>query len=203
MAFAPFVSLFIARISEGRTIREFILGSALAPCAACFTWFACTGTAALSLEMASDADVLVGRVPSEQLFAALWMLNDSVLGQVFAWAALMLVFVMGSVTFAAGVLAITTIAAAGDNTQKPAKHLIMWAVLSALVIGALLAMGGTDSIRDVMVLSALPISLIIVFGMVSLALVLFFESAPLPPREPEFRHHAVAGPMMAQEQIND
>lgn len=203
LAFAPFVSLFIARISEGRTIREFILGSVMAPCGACFVWFACSGTAALSLEMASDGGILIGRSASEQLFAALWMMSEGLLGQVFAWAALVLVFVMGSVTFASGVLAITTIAAAGDNTQKPAKHLIMWAILSALVIGALLAVGGTDTIRDVMVLSALPISIIIVFGMVSLGLVLFLESQGTRTTVVEFRPRDLLSPAMAQEKIND
>lgn len=203
LAFAPFVSLFIARISEGRTVREFILGSALAPCGACFVWFACSGTAALSLEMASDADVLIGRGASEQLFVAIWMMSDNALGQVFAWGALWLVYLMGSVTFASGVLAITTIAAAGDNAQKPAKHLIMWAVLAALVIGALLAKGGTDSIRDVMVLSALPISVIIVFGMVSIALVLLVEGQQFSPKQVKFRHREVTTAVLIEEKIND
>ncbi|WP_425040993.1 BCCT family transporter [Primorskyibacter sp. S187A] len=161
IAFAPFVSLFLARISKGRTVREFVLGSALAPCGLCFAWFACSGTAALSLEMSQPEPLLANRVPSEQLFVAIAELDPTLSGQIICWIAFTVVFILAAVTFASGLMAITTIAAAGDNAAKPRKHTRLWAVLATGIIGALFAAGGTASIRDVMVICALPISLVI------------------------------------------
>lgn len=188
LAFAPFVSLFIARISEGRTVREFILGSALAPCGVCFVWFACTGTASIALEMGSDGNTLIGRPPSEQLFAAIALLNSGVIGQIFAWTALALILILASSTFASGILAITTIAAAGDETHKPSEHVTLWSALAAMIIGALLVAGGTESIRDVMVISALPISVFLVLGVVSLVYVLVIENRRATIRRSRFHH---------------
>ncbi len=176
LAFAPFVSLFIARISEGRTVREFILGSALAPCGVCFAWFACTGTATISLEMGSAEDLLLGRAPSEKLFAAISFLNAGFVGRAFAWAAIVLMFFLATVTLASGVLAITTVAAAGDNAAKPTKHIVLWSVVATMTIGALLAAGGTASIRDEMVISALPLSVIIALAAISVVWVLIVET---------------------------
>ena len=176
LAFAPFVSLFIARISEGRTVREFVLGSALAPCGVCFAWFAATGSASIGLELASEEYLLLGRDTTEQLFVAISLLNGSFVGEIFTVLAFVLIFILASATFASGVLAITTIAAAGDNSQKPAKHIILWVVVCAAIIGALLAAGGTASIRDVMVISALPISGLMVLAVLSIGWVLFTET---------------------------
>ena len=176
LAFAPFVGLFIARISRGRTIRAFILGSTITPCGVCFAWFACAGSAALGLEISSSDAVLTGLPPSEMLFRAIAYLNLSAFGQIFAWLSLALMFILATTTLASGVLAINTIAAAGDAAEKPNSHIVMWTLVTFGIIGALLAAGGTDSIRDVMVIGALPFSFIMVLAAVSIIFVLFVEA---------------------------
>ena len=181
LAFSPFVGLFIARISRGRTVRQFILGCTLTPCGVCFAWFACTGSAALGHELSGINETLRTLPPSEQLYAAIAGLNTGVAGQVLAWSALLLMFILASTTLASGVLAINSIAAAGHEGAKPPQHIIMWSLTIALIIGALLAAGGTASIRDVMIIGALPISLVIALAAISVAFVLFAEARQVQP----------------------
>lgn len=176
LAFAPFVGLFIARISRGRTVRQFILGSTIAPCGVCFAWFACTGAASLGLELGGTVSLASGLSASEQLYATIAFLNAGAIGQIFAWLSLGLMLVLAATTLASGILAINTIAAAGDAAPKPPAHILIWTLVSSVIIGALLAAGGTASIRDVMMISALPISGITVLAVVSLVLVLIQEA---------------------------
>lgn len=174
IAFAPFVGLFIARISKGRTVREFILGSALAPCGICFVWFGFVGGAAMELELAdAESHALLGQTATVQLYSAIQQVNGPLIGQVFSIAAAVLILLLSTTTFASGVLAITTVTAAGDHTNTPAKHVLMWSALLALIIGGLLVAGGTDAIRDAMIISALPFSVIVALVGVSATLGLF------------------------------
>ena len=70
IAFAPFVGLFLARISRGRTIREFVLGAMIVPSLMCFVWFAWAGGTAIDLELNGDANgVILDAGNGDKIFA--------------------------------------------------------------------------------------------------------------------------------------
>lgn len=161
IAFAPFVGVFLARISKGRTVREYVLGAIVIPAFMCFTWFAIVGGTAIDLELSGVADGnIVGAGQSDQLFAMLAvMLSDSL-----AWimsvivVILLLTYLVTSADSA--VLIINTINAAGDEGPKARPHILFWGAALALVVGALLMIGGLGAIQTAMVIGALPFSVV-------------------------------------------
>ncbi|WP_432256783.1 BCCT family transporter [Limimaricola sp. AA108-03] len=169
IASAPFVGLFLARISKGRTIREFVLGAMIAPSAMCFVWFALLGATAIDLEMSGLAQgSILGAPVSDQIFAALALLLEPA----FAWVASVLVVVLlltyQITTADSAVLIINTINAAGDDSPKARPHILFWGAALALVVGALLIIGGLGAIQTAMVIAALPFSVVMLLMGLSL-----------------------------------
>lgn len=163
IAFAPFVGVFLARISKGRTIREYVLGALIIPSIMCFVWFAIVGGTAIDLELSGEAaGSITGASASDQLFATLAViLNDNL-----AWMMSLIVVVLlltYLVTSAdSAVLIINTINAAGDEGPKARPHILFWGAALALVVGALIVAGGLGAIQTAMVIGALPFSFVMV-----------------------------------------
>ncbi|MEQ6203325.1 BCCT family transporter [Sulfitobacter sp. HNIBRBA2951] len=161
IAFAPFVGVFLARISRGRTVREYVLGAIIIPAVMCFVWFAIVGGTAIDLELNGDANgAITGAGQSDQLFAMLAVILDPTL----AWAMSLIVVILlltYLVTSAdSAVLIINTINAAGDEGPKARPHIIFWGVALALVVGGLIIAGGLGAIQTAMVIGALPFSIV-------------------------------------------
>ncbi|MFG5382073.1 BCCT family transporter [Yoonia sp. R2-816] len=173
IAFAPFVGLFLARISRGRTIREFVLGAMIVPSLMCFVWFAWAGGTAVDLELNGDANgVILNAGNGDKIFAMTeFMLSP--ISQWLSWAmAVMIVVLLMTflVTSAdSAVLIVNTINAAGDEGPKARPHIMFWGAALALVVGGLLISGGTGAIQTAMVIGALPFS--IVMALMCIALV--------------------------------
>ena len=173
IAFAPFVGLFLARISRGRTIREFILGAMLGPTAMCFVWFAGTGGSALLMELEGLADgrILNAEHPFRIYETVELMLPPNLAVVIKAiLATLFLVLIVASTT--AAVIAIKSIGAAGSELAETPMHSIIWAIVIAAITGAILAVGGVESIRDVMIVGAVPFSMIMALMIPSILLML-------------------------------
>lgn len=169
VAFAPFVGLFLARISRGRTIREFVLGAVIVPAIMCFIWFAFAGGTAIDLELNGGADGLIfGASDGDKIFA----MTQYMLGDVLGWAMAVLIVILLMtylVTSAdSAVLIVNTINAAGDEGPKARPHIIFWGVVLGLVVGALLIVGGLTAIQTAMVIGALPFSVVMVLMCVAL-----------------------------------
>ncbi|MCG7629891.1 BCCT family transporter [Epibacterium sp. MM17-32] len=170
IAFAPFVGLFLARISRGRTIREYVFGAMLVPSVMCFVWFALVGGTAIDLELSGVAqNAILGTGLSDQLYATLAVLLSDGLAWVFSVvvAVLLLTYLVTSADSA--VLIINTINAAGDEGPKARPHIIFWGAALALVVGALLIVGGLGAIQTAMVIGALPFS--VVMALMGVALI--------------------------------
>ncbi|MEM7724323.1 MAG: BCCT family transporter, partial [Pseudomonadota bacterium] len=159
IAFAPFVGVFLARISKGRTIREYVLGAMIIPAAMCFVWFALVGGTAIDLELRGVADgAIQGAGQSDQLFAMLAvMLSD---GLAYAMSVIVVILLLTYLVTSAdsAVLIINTINAAGDEGPKARPHILFWGAALALVVGALIIAGGLGAIQTAMVIGALPFS---------------------------------------------
>ena len=172
IAFAPFVGLFLARISRGRTIREFVLGAMIVPSLMCFVWFAWAGGTAIDLELNGGADgVILGASNGDKIFALTAFMLDPI-SELLSWgmAVMIVVLLMTFLVTSAdsAVLIVNTINAAGDEGPKARPHILFWGIALALVVGGLLVSGGTSAIQTAMVIGALPFSLVMVLMAVSL-----------------------------------
>ena len=170
IAFAPFVGMFLARVSRGRTIREYVLGAMLVPTLVCFCWFAFIGGTALNLEVTGQAG---GRILEADLSARLFATLDVMLGE-WALVAMCAVVVVLLITFLvtsaqSGILVIHTISSAGHIGERSGPHIAGWGLLITAVIAVLLSVGGLDAINTAMTVGALPFSVVMVLMMVALA----------------------------------
>ncbi|MEM1051397.1 MAG: BCCT family transporter [Pseudomonadota bacterium] len=162
IAFAPFVGMFIARISRGRTIREYVLGVALVPSLMCFVWMALVGGTAIDLELSGAAGGTIADAPmADQLFATLALLLEP--GTAAVISALVVVLLMTYLITSAdsAILIVNTINGAGDNEGSRRYHILFWGMALAFVVGSMLILGGIEAIRITMIIGALPFSLVL------------------------------------------
>jgi choline/glycine/proline betaine transport protein len=174
IAFAPFVGVFLARISKGRSIREYIFGAMIVPALMCFIWFALVGGTAIDLELSSVANGLItNAAQADKLFVMLDVMlgdNEAYLMSVVI-VILLLTYLITSADSA--VLIINTINAAGDDGPKARPHIIFWGVALALVVGGLIIAGGLGAIKTAMVIGALPFSFVMVLMGISLVVAIY------------------------------
>lgn len=174
IAFAPFVGLFLARISRGRTVREFILGAVLGPTFICFLWFSVLGGSAILMELDGTADgSIIGAAHAFRIYETLNLLlsPNGAFAMKMIIALLFLVLIVASSS--AAIIAIKSIGAAGGTLAETPMHSMMWALVIAASAGAVMAVGGVDAVRDVMIVGAVPFSAIMALMLVSVSKVLF------------------------------
>ena len=163
IAFAPFVGVFLARISKGRTIREYVLGALIIPAIMCFVWFALVGGTAIDLELSG---VAAGQ--ADQLFAMLAVILSENLAYIMSVLVVILLLTYLVTSADSAVLIINTINAGGDEGPKSRPHIMFWGAALALVVGGLIVAGGLSAIQTAMVIGALPFSLVMVLMGISL-----------------------------------
>ncbi len=179
IAFAPSVGLFLARISRGRTIREFVLGAMIAPSLMCFAWFAWIGGAAIDLELNGGAGGVIMNPANNVKIFTMTEFMLAPIAEVLAWGAaliivgLMMTFLVTSIDSA--VLVVNTINAAGEESRITRRHILYWGVGLALVVGGLLTSGGTWAIQTAMSLGALPFSIVLALICVALIKAIFID----------------------------
>jgi len=161
ISWAPFVGSFIARISRGRTVREFVLGVIGVPVVLSALWFATFGGSALYYELFRNAgisDAVIAEI-SSALFATLAQLPGAgVLGALMA--VLVILFVITSANSATFVLGMFT----SGGALEPKRWIrITWGTVPVLVAGVLLLSGGLDALRTVSILAAFPFIVLMVF----------------------------------------
>ncbi len=161
IAFAPFVGLFLARVSRGRSIREYVLGAMIVSSLMCFTWFALAGGTAIDLELRGVAEgSIVNADISAQLFQTINLMLSPELAILMSVVIVVLLVTYLVTSADSAILVINTIASAGDQGRKRPLHVIIWGCIYAAVIGVLLIVGGMDAIRSAMLIGALPFSIV-------------------------------------------
>ncbi|MCJ8138768.1 BCCT family transporter [Falsirhodobacter halotolerans] len=169
IAVAPFVGLFLARISRGRTIREFVFGAMVMPSLMCFIWFALVGGTAIDLELSGLAQgTIINSVLSDQLFAALAVMFPPAMAVILSAITLVLLLTYLVTTADSAILIVNTINAAGDDGPKTRLHVLFWGIALIVMVGALLIAGGISAIQSAMVVGALPFSIVMVLMGVAL-----------------------------------
>ena len=177
IAFSPFVGLFLARISKGRSVREFIIGCVLAPSLVCFAWMTILGGTAIDLELTGGADgAIIGASNTAKLFVTLGQMLDG--GLLTAISIMCVVLIMTFLVTSAdsGILVMNTIMSGGEQ-ETGVKHRIVWGLILTAVIGTLLAAAGEnnpmDALRNAMIIGALPFTVVMGLMCVALAKALY------------------------------
>ncbi len=176
IAFAPFVGMFIARISRGRTVREYVLGVLLVPSMMCFVWMALVGGTAIDLELSGAADgAILGANISDQLFATLAILLDPAVASVVSGLVVILLMTYLITSADSAILIVNTINGAGENEGQHRNHILFWGAALAFVVGSMLIIGGIDAIRITMIIGALPFSFVVALMAIAIAKAIIFD----------------------------
>ncbi|MBQ0833439.1 BCCT family transporter [Marinobacter sp.] len=192
IAWAPFVGMFIAKISRGRTIRQFVFGVMLVPSVFTFLWFSIFGDTALNLIMNEGLTTLIGDVQNDQA-VALFKLLDALPGSFFISVLTVFLIITFFVTSSdSGSLVIDALAS-GGATNTPVWQRVFWAVLEGVLAAALLFGGGLKALQAMTVASALPFAIIMLVAMVGLWRALKIEG---------HRESSLQGLAMSSPQLN-
>ncbi|MGW0778992.1 BCCT family transporter [Streptomyces sp. NPDC002835] len=164
ISWAPFVGIFIARISRGRTVREFVTGVLLVPTLLTFLWFAVFGGSALHREM-FGAGGLVGAGGAVDTNSALFQLLDALPGGTIVAGMAILLIVLFFVTSSDSGSYVVAMLASGGNPHPPVWNRLFWAAAQGAVAVALLVASGTGTaslttLQTVAIIIAMPFSLV-------------------------------------------
>jgi choline/carnitine/betaine transport len=169
IAFAPFVGLFLARISKGRTIREFIIGAMLTPTLVSFVWFAFLGGTAIDLELSGIANGAISGAGQEaQLFMTIKLLVSEAVYPVLTLLVLVLLTTFLVTSADSAILCVNTINSVGVLPNRSKTHIVIWGVIFTAVIAVLLIAGGLGAIKSAMIIAAVPFSIIMALMTISL-----------------------------------
>ncbi len=166
MSWAPFVGIFIARISRGRTVREFVLGVLLAPTLVTFLWFAVLGGSGLYRELFGGGGIIdsSGAVSTDQ---ALFQLLDGLPMSAFLSAVAIFLIVVFFVTSSDSGSFVVDMIASGGNPNPPVWSRAFWASAEGILAAVLLLAGGLAALQTMAILVALPFSIVMVLMMIS------------------------------------
>ncbi|NKQ10060.1 BCCT family transporter [Pseudomonas sp. SST3] len=164
ISWSPFVGMFIARVSRGRTVREFLISVLLVPSLVSVLWMTAFGGTALG-QVVTDGFAGVQDAALElKLFA---MLGELPLTQISSFIGIVLVVVFFVTSSDSGSLVIDTITA-GGKVNAPVPQRAFWAILEGVVAVALLLGGGLVALQAMAVSTGLPFTIVLLVGCVSI-----------------------------------
>lgn len=161
IAWSPFVGMFIARISRGRTVREFVIGVLLVPTGLTFIWMTIFGNTAISLDMGVAAGAISDAVTTD-LSTAIFRFFEELPGTaITSTLAVFLVAVFFITSADSGALVIDTIASGGAD-DTPRWQRVYWCSLEGLAAALLLLAGGLGALQAATLVAALPFAVIMI-----------------------------------------
>jgi choline/glycine/proline betaine transport protein len=168
IAWSPFVGMFIARISRGRTIREFVIGVLFVPTAFTFLWMTVFGNTAISLDLGTAAGGIAAAVQANLSTALFKFLEYLPAASVTSTLAIALVAIFFITSADSGALVIDTLASGGAE-ETPRWQRVYWCALLGATAILLLVAGGLGALQAATLLAALPfcfIMLMLAIGLV-------------------------------------
>jgi choline-glycine betaine transporter len=141
----------------------------LVPTLMALTWFALVGGTAINLELLGVAK---GAIVNADISAQLYETINLILSPTFS-ALMSLLIVILLLTYLvtsadSAILIINTITSAGNSEKKHVKHIVVWGLILTATTGALLASGGMEALKSVMIIGALPFSIVMAFMSIAL-----------------------------------
>ncbi|MAA86520.1 MAG: choline transporter [Haliea sp.] len=176
LSWSPFVGLFIARISRGRTIREFVLGAMIVPCGFTLLWMGVFGNSAIELIL-HEGQVALGESVLASQAQALFQFLEYLPGSTLLSITSLLMVVVFFVTSAdSGALVLNMLSAHGRD-DTPVLQRLIWAVVIGTIAIVLLLAGGLAALQTAAIASALPFSLALLGAIWGLARALRLDVA--------------------------
>ena len=169
MSWSPFVGMFIARISKGRTVREFVTAVLLVPTAVTVVWMSVYGGIAIEQIQNGVGALGIDGLTSVPL-AMFQMFDELALGSILSFIAIVLVLVFFITSSDSGSLVIDSITA-GGKIDAPVPQRIFWASVEGAIAAALLWIGGTEAIEALQagaISTGLPFMFVLLLMCVSL-----------------------------------
>lgn len=163
IAWAPFVGLFIAKISRGRTIREFVLGVMLVPSLFTFLWFSIFGGTSLYEIMNEGYVSLITDVQNNQAIALFKLYEVLPLTSIMSFLTVLLIITFFVTSSDSGSLVIDSLAS-GGALHTPVWQRVFWASAEGMVAATLLLAGGLSALQTMTIVSALPFSIIMIIS---------------------------------------
>ena len=173
ISWSPFVGLFVASISRGRTIREFVLGALIVPALLTFLWFAVFGGSAFYLELWQGVDFAEAAAAnvSGALFEMFSYFPFSAVLNILA-VILLTVFFVTSADSATFVLAMMS---SDGNLNPPLAKKVTWGVVQSTAAAVLLLSGGLEALQRMAIIAALPFTVVMVLMVRSLLRAMQYE----------------------------
>lgn len=168
IAWSPFVGMFIARVSKGRTVREFLLGVIIVPSLLSFVWMSVFGGSAIFLQASGTADIAAA-VKSNVATALFSMLEHYPFTFVLNIIAIALVTFFFVTSSDSGSLVVDHLTS-GGKLDSPVPQRVFWASMEGLLAGILLIGGGLETLQTATICTGLPFALIILTSIYSLYL---------------------------------
>ncbi|MDN4478675.1 BCCT family transporter [Demequina sp. SYSU T00039] len=167
ISWAPFVGIFIARVSKGRTVREFVWGVLLVPAMITFLWFAVMGGSALYREVFGDGGLIAADGSIDYQGSLFQVLEALPAGTYVTFGAILLIGIFFVTSSDSGSFVLSMLTSGGAPT--PARWLrVFWACTTALVAIALLLTGGLGALQTAAIITALPFSVVMIMMVMSL-----------------------------------
>lgn len=168
ISWSPFVGMFIARVSRGRTIREFIFGVMLGPALFTFLWMTVFGNSALRQALADATAPALQAVAGGEMELALFAFLDTLpLSSITSVIAIILVTTFFVTSSDSGSLVKSTLAS-GGSLNPPAWQRFFWAITEGVVASALLLAGGLAALQAATIAAALPFTIVIFLAFIGL-----------------------------------
>ena len=175
LAWAPFVGLFIARISRGRTIREFIVGVMLIPTVFTLFWMTIFGNSAIDL-VHNQGVVELGEMVSNDSSVALFVfLENFPLSTVLSFFSVLMIVIFFVTSCDSGAMVVDMLCSHGSN-NTPLWQRVYWAVGIGIVAAILLLAGGLNALQTMTIASALPFAIVLLLAIVGLIKALRVEA---------------------------
>ncbi|WP_047042973.1 BCCT family transporter [Vibrio mexicanus] len=170
VAYAPFFGMFVARISKGRTIREFLVCVLVIPTLVTTAWMSFFG--GIAIQQVIDNVGLLGLEQgiTDVSLSLFYMLDAYSMGDILSVVAVALIIVFFVTTLDSGSIVVDSMTA-GGKLELPIKQKVIWALISATIAVVMLWVGGTESIQalqSITIIAALPFTIILIVGCVSL-----------------------------------
>lgn len=166
ISWAPYVGIFIARISRGRTIREFVAGVLFAPTAFTLVWFGIFGLSAIQVEM-NGAVALAEQVQQDPSVAIFAFLEAFPLAEVASALSVVIIVIFFTTSSDSASLVIDLLTRREDQPSL-VRQRIFWAAAQGVIAATLLLAGGLDALQNVITSLGLPFCILLIFMAVSL-----------------------------------
>lgn len=160
IAWSPFVGMFIARISRGRTIREFICGVLFVPTGFTFMWMTFFGNTAIHMILGEGFTQLSDAVAADASVALFKFFEHLPLSSITSLLATMLIITFFVTSSDSGSLVVDMLTSGGTDEDTPVWQRIFWAITEGTIAAALLLVGGLTALQTATIASALPFAII-------------------------------------------